>query len=108
MHLLASMPIRPSAVVCAVQGLHGVAYTGALARPLVCPEQAVKGLSADKLHHFVSQNFTAPRIVVSAAGIPHKELVSLAEPLFSGLPQQQKPPQPSSTYVGGDFRCVRV
>ena len=102
------MPTRPSAVVCAVQGLHGVAYTGALARPLVCPEQAVKGLSADKLHHFVSQNFTAPRIVVSAAGIPHKELVSLAKPLFSGLPQQQKPPQPSSTYVGGDFRCVRV
>lgn len=88
-----------------MQGLHNVGYTGALARPLICPEEAVGGLSADMLSDFVAKNYTAGSIVLAGAGIEHKELVSLAEPLFSNVPDSNKG-QHQSKYVGGDFRQV--
>lgn len=88
----------------AFQGLHSVGYKGALARPLVCPEEAVGGLNAEMLSSFFASNFTASSIVVAGAGIEHKELVSLAEPLMSGLQSSGKKAQPASKYVGGDFR----
>jgi processing peptidase subunit alpha len=91
-----------------MQGLHAVGYQGALSRPLVCPEDAVGGLSADMLNEFVTDNYTAGRIVVAGAGMEHKELVSLAEPLFSGLPSSGKAEQPPTKYLGGDFRSDRV
>lgn len=62
------------------------------------------GLSADMLNDFVTDNYTAGRIVVAGAGMEHRELVSLAEPLFSGLPSSGKAQQPSTKYLGGDFR----
>lgn len=79
-------------------------YTGALARPLICPEEAINSLSAASLSRFVEDNYTAGSIVVAGAGIEHRELVSLAEPLFSGLPSTGAKSQPPSKYVGGDFR----
>ena len=51
------------------QSLHEVAYTGALARPLFCPEGAIGGLSAEKLAGFVKENYTGPRVVLAAAGM---------------------------------------
>jgi processing peptidase subunit alpha len=90
------------------EGLHAVGYQGPLARPLVCPEDAVGGLSADMLNDFVTRNYTAGRIVVSGAGIEHRELVSLAEPLFSGLPSSGAGQQAASKYLGGDFRQFRA
>lgn len=56
-------------VGCVLQGLHEVAYSGGLARPLIAPESALDGLSADGLAEFVAQNYTAPRIVLSGAGV---------------------------------------
>ena len=81
-----------------------MAYTGGLGRPLLAPEDAAASLSADKLHHFVSENYVAPRIAVAGAGVTQQELVGLTEPLFGGLPAQSAPPQPASKYLGGDMR----
>ena len=88
------------------QGIHEVAYKGALARPLLCPESALAGLSADKLRAFHARNFTAPRMVLAAAGLPHSQLKQMADELLGGLPSAPASPAPASTYVGGDFRWV--
>jgi len=43
-------------------------------------------------------------MVLAAAGVEHEELVSIAEPLLSDLPNVPRPDEPKSIYVGGDFR----
>jgi len=43
-------------------------------------------------------------MVLAAAGVEHEELVSIAEPLLSDLPNVPRPDEPKSVYVGGDFR----
>ena len=60
------------------QGLHSVAYTGALGRPLICPEGGIANLSSDTLHEFVSSNFVAPKMVLAVAGTEHRALLELA------------------------------
>ena len=87
-----------------MQAMHAVGFEGALSRPLICPEEALAGLNADKVAQFLSDNYTANRIVVGASGLSHQELVPLTEPLFSQVPQGQNTPEPKSSYVGGDYR----
>lgn len=87
-----------------MQGLHTVAYQGALGRPLVCPEDCIGGLNADVLASYVEQNFKANRIVFAGSGMEHQELVSLVEPLVSSMKASSQAEQPASTYIGGDFR----
>jgi len=53
------------------------------------------------------ENYTAPRMVLAASGVEHEELLSVAEPLLSDLPSVPRSEEPSSTYVGGDFRQQR-
>jgi hypothetical protein len=96
------LPSRPTATL---QGMHEVAYTGGLARPLIVPESALAGLSASSLADFVARNYTAPRITLAGAGVSQADLVGLAQPLLDFLPKAAPEPQPASTYVGGDFRC---
>ena len=52
-----------------MQGLHEVAYTGGLAKPMICPEGALGNLTADRLAEFVQRNYTASRMVLSGAGV---------------------------------------
>ena len=86
------------------QGLHAVAYQGALGRPLVCPEDCIGRLNADVLVDYLEANFKPERIVIAGSGIGHQSLVSLVEPLVSSLKPAGEPQQPPSTYIGGDFR----
>lgn len=53
---------------------------------------------------FYAQHFTAPRMVLAAAGVPHDELVRLAEPLLAAAPRSGATAGESSKYVGGDWR----
>lgn len=87
-----------------LQGLHNVAYTGALGRPLICPEGGLANLSADSLIEFTQQNFVAPKMVLAGAGVEHKQLLSLAKPMLDGYRGGAGQSQPSSQYAGGDFR----
>lgn len=87
-----------------LEGLHNVAYTGALGRPLICPEGGLANLSADSLIEFTQQNFVAPKMVLAGAGVEHKQLLSLAKPMLDGYRGGAGQPQPSSQYAGGDFR----
>lgn len=49
-------------------------------------------------------NYTAPRMVLAASGVEHEEFLSIAEPLLSDLPSTKRFEEPSSVYVGGDYR----
>lgn len=44
-------------------------------------------------------------MVLAASGVEHEELVALAEPLLSDVPEGSNAPIPKSIYTGGDFRC---
>ena len=87
-----------------LQGLHEVAWSGGLGRPLVCPEGALPSLSAEGLQHFHRHLFTPQHLVLAAAGIEHSELLALSKPLLEPLSKGKKVEQPASKYVGGDFR----
>ncbi|GMH03355.1 hypothetical protein Nepgr_005194 [Nepenthes gracilis] len=88
-----------------LEAIHSAGYSGALANPLLAPESAISRLNSTILEEFVSENYTAPRMVLAASGVEHKELLSIAEPLLSDLPSMPRPEEPKSVYVGGDYRC---
>jgi len=87
-----------------LEALHSVAYHGGLGRPLIAPKEILGGLNADVLAEFYAENYTAPRMVLAAAGVEHNALLQLAEPLFSSVPAGNPPQAPVSQYVGGDWR----
>jgi processing peptidase subunit alpha len=84
--------------------VHSVAYNGGLGAPLIATPAALGHLNGECLAQFVDANFTAPRVVLAAAGCTHDELVAVAEPLLSLLPAGQGAGARPSVYVGGDYR----
>eukprot|EP01018_Ginkgo_biloba_P016789 Gb_27628 [translate_table: standard] len=88
-----------------LEALHAAGYSGALANPLMAPESAINRLDGSILEGFVSENYTAQRIVLAASGVDHEHLLSVAEPLLSDLPHVPLLEVPKSVYVGGDYRC---
>ncbi|KAI4386987.1 hypothetical protein MLD38_004856 [Melastoma candidum] len=87
-----------------LEAIHSAGYSGALANPLLAPESALNRMDSSILEEFVAKNYTAPRMVLAASGVEHEDLLSIAEPLLSDLPQVPRPTEPFSEYVGGDFR----
>ncbi|XP_031499804.1 mitochondrial-processing peptidase subunit alpha-like isoform X1 [Nymphaea colorata] len=88
-----------------LEAIHSAGYSGALANPLLAPESAINRLNSSILGEFVSENYTAPRMVLAASGVDHEELLAVAGPLLSDMPKVPPPEAPESVYVGGDFRC---
>lgn len=97
-----SLKENPQTVL--LEGLHSVAFTGALGRPLICPEGGIGNLSADTLHEFVHANFVPGKMVLAGAGVEHKALLNLAEPMLNTAQGGSGSPEPESKYAGGDFR----
>lgn len=66
--------------------LHTTAYQGnTLGNPLLCPIESLEQMTADNLRNFMSIWYRPERIVVAGSGMPHEQLVELAEKLFGGL-----------------------
>lgn len=67
--------------------LHATAYQGhSLGLTILGPEENIKTISRDDLLQYVKTNYTAPRIVLAAAGgVDHDALVASAEKLLGGL-----------------------
>jgi processing peptidase subunit beta len=68
--------------------LHEVAYVGTpLARTILGPVENIKSISADDIQKYIKTHYTAPRMVVAAAGaVDHDELTTLAGDYFGGVP----------------------
>ncbi|KAJ6911582.1 mitochondrial-processing peptidase subunit alpha [Populus alba x Populus x berolinensis] len=88
-----------------LEAIHSAGFSGGLANPLLAPESSIDRLNGSLLEEFVVENYTAPRMVLAASGVEHEELVAIAEPLLSDLPDKKSPGEPESFYTGGDFRC---
>ncbi|KAB1218485.1 Mitochondrial-processing peptidase subunit alpha [Morella rubra] len=87
-----------------LEAIHSAGYSGALANPLMAPESALNRLDGTIMKEFVAENYTAPRLVLAASGVEHEDLLSIAEPLLSDLPSTRPVEEPTSVYVGGDYR----
>ncbi|KAL4914899.1 Metalloenzyme, LuxS/M16 peptidase-like protein [Aspergillus aurantiobrunneus] len=72
--------------------LHATAFQHQpLGRTILGPKENIQSITRDNLTEYIKTNYTADRMVlVGAGGIPHEQLVRLAEEHFGGLPS--KPP----------------
>jgi processing peptidase subunit beta len=79
--------------------LHATAFQGQpLGRTILGPKENIQSISRNDLVNYIKTNYTADRMVlVGAGGIPHQQLVELAEKYFSNLPAQ--PPNEYSASV---------
>lgn len=75
--------------------LHATAFQNQpLGRTILGPKENIASITREDLVDYIKTNYTADRMVlVSAGGIPHEQLVKLAEQYFSGI---QASPPPSS------------
>jgi len=104
---VASLKDNPQAAL--LEGLHEVAFTGGLARPLVAPAGSVDALTPATLAAFVDAHYAAPRLVLAGAGVSQADLAGLSGPMLAtargGGGGAPAPPPPPSAYVGGDIRA---
>src|ERR1700760_2756924 len=68
--------------------LHATAFQNQpLGRTILGPKENIQSISRDDLTSYISTNYTADRMVlVGSGGVPHNELVKLAEKYFSSMP----------------------
>ena len=70
--------------------LHATAFQGQpLGRTILGPKENIASIQRDDLVGYIKKNYTADRMVlVGAGGVPHKQLVELAEKHFSNIPTE--------------------
>lgn len=79
-----------------------------IGRPVLGSADGVAALERDALFGYLGEHYTAPAMVVAAAGrFDHDRLVSLAEQAFGDLPSVKPPGVERARYGGGDFRSDR-
>jgi processing peptidase subunit beta len=68
--------------------LHATAFQGqALGRTILGPAENIQKINRTDLTEYIKNNYTADRMVlVGSGGVPHAQLVELAEKHFGGLP----------------------
>ncbi len=80
----------------------------ALGRPVLGTPDTVRGIDRDTLHSFLHGSYTAPAVVVTAAGnIDHDAFVAQVQRQFTGLKGSAGPKPEPAVYTGGDFREAR-
>ncbi|CAK7229002.1 Mitochondrial-processing peptidase subunit beta [Sporothrix bragantina] len=92
--------------------LHATAFQQqALGRTILGPRKNIQEITRTELTNYIKNNYTADRMVlVGAGGIPHEQLVELAEKNFTSLPASS--PQTGaylqskkrSDFIGSDVR----
>ena len=72
--------------------LHAAAYeNGGLGRTILGPEENIQSLSQQDLKDYIETHYTAPRMLVVAAGnVDHQEIVDLGDEFFGKVPQFSK------------------
>jgi processing peptidase subunit beta len=92
--------------------LHATAFQHQpLGRTILGPRENIRDITRTELANYIKSNYTADRMVlVGAGGIPHQQLVELAEKHFAGLPGQGPQnharilSQKKADFVGSDVR----
>ncbi|KAF2638343.1 hypothetical protein P280DRAFT_404902 [Massarina eburnea CBS 473.64] len=70
--------------------LHATAFQGQpLGRTILGPKENIESIQRSDLQNYIKTNYTADRMVlVGAGGVPHQQLVDLAEKYFSSIPAE--------------------
>jgi mitochondrial-processing peptidase subunit beta len=89
--------------------LHATAYQGQpLGRTILGPRENIQSITRDNLVEYIKTNYTADRMVlVGAGGVPHQQLVDLAEKYFTNLPRESANTLASKArpdFVGSEVR----
>ena len=80
-----------------------------IGRPVLGSAEGVARLSRDQLLDYLGTHYTAPDMVLAAAGhVDHERLLTLAEDAFASLPARAGPSFDEAHYRGGDFRSERA
>ena len=80
----------------------------ALGRPVLGTAGNVAALDRGALRAWLGSRYTAPRMVLAAAGgLDHERLARLAEDAFGALPQAEAPAPDPARYRGGETRTER-
>jgi processing peptidase subunit beta len=68
--------------------LHATAFQNqALGRTILGPKENIQSIQRSDLENYIKTNYTADRMVlVGAGGVPHNQLVDLAEKYFGNIP----------------------
>ncbi len=68
--------------------LHATAYQGQpLGRTILGPRENIRDITRTELVNYIKNNYTADRMVlVGAGGVPHEQLVEMADKYFNKLP----------------------
>jgi processing peptidase subunit beta len=92
--------------------LHATAFQGQpLGRTILGPRENILSIKKSDLQNYISTNYRADRMVLTGAGgIPHEQLVELAEKHFSGLKPSDNPLAigssrgPKPEFIGSEVR----
>ena len=92
--------------------LHATAFQGqALGRTILGPKENILSIQKSDLQNYINTNYKADRMVlVGSGGIPHEELVGLAEMHFSNLKSSDSPLTigssrgPKPEFIGSEVR----
>ncbi|KAF2668158.1 mitochondrial processing peptidase beta subunit mitochondrial precursor [Microthyrium microscopicum] len=89
--------------------LHATAFQGqALGRTILGPRENILSIQRDDLQSYIKTNYTADRMVlVGAGGVPHQQLVELAEKNFGNIPaasSQAPAAKQTPDFVGSEVR----
>ena len=80
----------------------------AIGRPILGKASLIKDIKRDTLVNYMKDEYSASRIVISAAGnVEHNFLVERVEKAFCNLPSKLAPIDKRIRYRGGDFREIR-
>mmetsp|Transcript_37040 Transcript_37040/g.59981 ORF Transcript_37040/g.59981 Transcript_37040/m.59981 type:complete len:504 (+) Transcript_37040:31-1542(+) len=105
----ASKDLEANAQNLVLEGLHAEAYRySTLGLPLLAPARNIPILNGNLAADFKANLYTPSRIVVSAAGVDHAELVDYAFAAFGDLPAGAAPAKQAAKYVGGEWRVQTV
>ncbi|KAK3672734.1 Mitochondrial-processing peptidase subunit beta [Recurvomyces mirabilis] len=82
--------------------LHATAFQNQpLGRTILGPKENIQSITRDDLQSYIKTNYTADRMVlVGSGGVPHNQLVDLAEKYFSHLPQHNSSQQAHAAVRG--------
>ena len=76
-----------------------------LGRPVLGTEELVRAMTRDTVRGYLDTHYSAPRMVLSAAGrVDHDQVVAVAETAFAGLSGAADVIPVAARYGGGEYR----
>lgn len=88
-----------------MESIHEAAYNGSgLGLSLFAPNHNLESFSTETLKQYTRQIFTPKRMVISAVGVDHDQLVKLTSETFTSLSDAAELPRIQSVYTGGEVR----